>query len=142
MMGVVQNRMVVTPRSLSWVGLPLLALAVLGCGGPSSAAKDDDKTDAASAVEVAPVTVRPMQVAIHAQGTFVASQGSTMKVGAIAAGRIANVFVKEGDAVKEGQFVAGFESRAQAAQPQSAAAALSVAQVQAKESALNAKAAE
>ncbi|MDR3691892.1 MAG: efflux RND transporter periplasmic adaptor subunit [Fimbriimonas sp.] len=123
--------------------LLLFALFVGGCHAPASAGGDDDKAEAAPAlVELAQVSVRPMQETITAQGTFVASPGSSAKVGAVSAGRIDKVLVKEGDNVSAGQLVALLDNRVQSSQTASAQAALEVAKLQADEASLNAKSAE
>lgn len=119
----------------------LIALAV-GCASKPADSSDSDAAAGPASVEVSAVATRSIATVVVAQGVISAAQGSSAKVGAISAGRIASVFVKEGDSVSAGQLVALLENKTQSSQSQSALAALAVSRAQAEESALNAKSAQ
>ena len=122
----------------------VLIVTVMGCGAKAAGgAEGDDKPAAAiAAVELATVESKTIRSTILAQGVVVASQGASVKLGAVSAGRIDAVFVKEGDHVQAGQLVAILDNRLQKSQTTSASASFAVAQSQLKQSALTAKFAE
>jgi len=82
-----------------------------------------------------------MSTTVLAQGTLSPGQGAVAHVAAVTAGRLVSVPVREGDRVRKGQVVALVDSRPQQAQAQSAAAAYTAAESQAREAALAAQAA-
>ena len=124
--------------------IPLVLLFAIGCGSKAAPATEgDDKGEGAPvAVETSPVSIRTMRSIVNAQGTFVSPQGGAVKVSTTSAGRIAKIFVNEGDKVNANQLVALMDNKIQSAQTQSASAALSAAQATAKQSLLNAQSSE
>lgn len=131
-------------RGMQYKGFQLVILAawvgiISGCGAKATGGGEaDDKAAAAPAVvELTKVQLKTIQKTVSAQGVFAASQGGSVKVGAIAAGRLANVFAREGDIVQAGQLVAVVENGVQKSQLQSAQAGVSIAQLQSKESDVN-----
>lgn len=122
--------------------LPLLS----GCRQKAAeAAADAPAADAASTeptvVEFATATTRSMETLIAAQGTLAPGQGAVARVAPSTPGRLLSVQVREGDRVTAGQVIATVDNRPQQAQAQSARAALSVSQAQAREAELAANAA-
>jgi RND family efflux transporter MFP subunit len=92
-------------------------------------------------VEVARAAVQPVEATVSATGTLAAGQGATARVGAVAAGRLVEVRVREGDRVTAGETLALVDSRPQEAQARSAAAGLTAAAAQARQADLAARAA-
>ena len=90
-------------------------------------------------VQVAVAAIRPMETTVSAQGVLVPAQGASTKVSAVTAGRLASVFVREGDRVLPGQLLSTIDNRPQQAQVRSAGAAASAAQAQAREAELAAQ---
>jgi RND family efflux transporter MFP subunit len=119
-----------------------LVAALAGCGRSSepAAASDTPKAEPVT-VAVASAVVRPVESIVSAPGTLAPGQGATARVAAAVAGRLVEVRVREGDRVVAGETLAIVDSRPQAAQARSAAAGLTVAQAQARQSDLAARAA-
>lgn len=92
-------------------------------------------------VEVAPATVRAVETTVSATGTLAAGQGAIARVAAVVAGRLVEVRAREGDRVTAGETLALVDSRPQEAQARSAAAALTVAEAQARQADIAARAA-
>ena len=124
--------------------IPASFILVCSACGPKGGGESEEKAEASGpvVVELSQVIQRTMQMTVTGQGLFTAPQGSSVKVGAVAAGRLDKVLVNEGDTVSAGQLVALLDSRVQGAQTQSAKAALQVAELQAQQSELNARSAE
>jgi HlyD family secretion protein len=119
-----------------------LVAALTGCGRSSdpAAASDTPETKPVT-VAVAAAVVRPVESIVSAPGTLAPGQGATARVAAVVAGRLVEVRVREGDRVVAGETLAVVDSRPQAAQARSAAAALTVAEAQARQADLAARAA-
>jgi HlyD family secretion protein len=119
-----------------------LVAALAGCRRSSdpAAASDTPETKPVT-VEVATAAVRPVESIVSAPGTLAPGQGATARVAAVVAGRLVEVRVREGDRVVAGETLAVVDSRPQAAQARSAAAALTVAEAQARQADLAARAA-
>ncbi len=114
----------------------IVAHFVMGRGGGPEEAKPRPVV-----VETAVARIASVDTVVSAQGTLVPSQGFCARVGAPSGGRLQSVRVREGDRVKAGQVLALVDSRVQSAQADSAASALRVAELQAKQAKLGAKAA-
>ncbi|MEP6757353.1 MAG: efflux RND transporter periplasmic adaptor subunit [Chthonomonadales bacterium] len=94
----------------------------------------------AKPAEAAPVTVEMAVAELHsmeyhvtAQGTVAAAQGAGSRIAAVAAGRVKEVLVKEGDHVTAGQVIARIDDRVQKATERSANAAFRSAIAQANQ---------
>lgn len=127
------------------IALGLLALIValhfaLRQKGAPNAAEDPVKAGPAT-VEIAQVQVRPMETVLTAQGTLSASQGASARIAPVSAGRLVSVRVREGDVVSAGEVVAVLDNKVPQAQAVSASAALRVSEMQARQTAIAAKAA-
>ena len=85
--------------------LIFLSLCLVGCGKKAEEAKEAEVEHEAVAVEVAVASVLPMESTVSAQGTLSAAQGASTRVGAVMAGRLVSVNVREGQAVKQGRSV-------------------------------------
>ncbi len=128
-----------------WVlnALLLSAFTACGCGSKGPAAEPDDKVELRPIlVETSKVSVKEMDTVVQARGTFAAPQGALVKVGAVSAGRITKVLVREGDHVTAGQLVAVLDGSVQSAQANSASAGMSQAEVQAIGAKISSKAAK
>ncbi len=123
----------------------VLVLLLSGCRHKAPEAAADAPADAASAeptaVEFASATVRSMETVIAAQGTLAPGQGAVARVAPSTPGRLVTVRVREGDRVTAGQVIATVDNRPQQSQARSAGAALRVAQEQAREADMAARAA-
>ncbi len=95
----------------------------------------------AAAVQTSLSKVMKVYATVLAQGTLQPEQGGSASVAAVMPGRIQQVLVVEGQRVAAGQPVAVLDYRTQQAQAQGASAALTVAQQQAEEAQLAARAA-
>lgn len=129
---------------LAALALIMAVFLFTGCSHGGGDPASEDKADTAAApvaVELATAETRPMSTTILAQGTLSPGQGAVAHVAAVTAGRLVSVLVREGDRVRQGQVVALIDSRPQQAQAQSAAAAYTAAESQAREAALAAQAA-
>jgi RND family efflux transporter MFP subunit len=112
-------------------------LALSGCGSKPAAAGEEDKGPSGPvAVEIVKTEKRAMRQLLDLSGSFAPSQGSSAKLSAATAGRVATVLVKEGDHVQKGQLLASIDLRVQAGQRESAAAGSAAAQAQASQSEL------
>ena len=111
-----------------------------GCGKATAPAEDEKKGPEDVAVEATAASTRTMEEIVEATGNLAPAQGAISKVGPAAQGRIKSVLVKEGDTVSAGQLVAIVENRPQQAMALSSKGAISVADAQAKEAMLAAKA--
>lgn len=120
-----------------WLAFVLVLVA--GCGKPAADAAEGAK--APVSVEFAEVTARTMHETKEVPGSFVPALGQAARLAAPAPGRVASVFVKEGDAVSVGQVVAVIDNRVLAAQAKSAAAGADAARSQADSARLTAEAA-
>lgn len=120
------------------VGLAIIAYAVFGRGGKADGASDE-ATLKPVLVEVVSARIGPVDTVVNAQGTLIPSQGFCARVAAPSAGRLQSVLVREGDRVKRGQLLAVIDSRVQNAQAMSAASALRVSELQAKQAKLAAR---
>jgi len=138
-----QNCIGMTLRNTRFL-IPLSLVFVSIACAPKSGGDSEEKADAGGpvAVELAPVVQKTMNTVVTGSGSFVASQGSIAKVGAVSTGRVDKILVKEGDSVSAGQLVAILDNRVQGAQTQSAESALKAAQLQAAQSELNLRTAE
>jgi HlyD family secretion protein len=87
-------------------------------------------------VDIAIAQIGAVDTVVTAQGTLIPSQGFCARVAAPSGGRLTSVSVREGDRVKAGQVLAVVDSRVQSAQAQSAASALRVSELQAKQAKL------
>jgi len=101
----------------------LSAVLLVGCGGPAaqpdaSAASDEP---APVAVELADVVRKDIQDTLAVDGSIVLPEGASSKLSPTLAGRLVEVFVKEGDRVVAGQLLARIDTRALIAQSDSAA---------------------
>jgi len=128
------------------LALLVLSLMLAGCGKHAAESDSGDEKEGAGPtqpveVEIADATVRPMEVTVVGQGTLTAAQGASVKVAPVAPGRLTTVLVREGDHVSAGQVVATLDSRVQEAQARSAAAALTAAEAQVRQSRIAATAA-
>lgn len=92
-------------------------------------------------VDISTARISSVDTVVSAQGTLVPSQGFCARVAAPIGGRLTAVRVREGDRVKAGQVLAVVDTRVQTAQAQSAASALRVSELQAKQAKLSAEAA-
>ena len=126
--------------SLCIASFCLFSLSLTGCGKSGAAEEKKDTAAEPVAVEMTTPEVRAMEETIPAQGTLTAGQGSSAKVAPIAAGRLAEVRVREGDVVSAGQVLAVVDNRTQQAQAVSASAAVRVADAQTRQSELGANA--
>lgn len=118
-----------------------MSLSLTGCG--KKAEESSDATDVKPVVvDMTQAMVRPMDTTVSAQGTLTSPQGASARVTAVNAGRLIAVRVREGDRVTAGQVVAVIDSRTQQAQAQSAGSALRASQLQARQTSLEAQAAE
>lgn len=119
---------------------PICGIILLsGCG--KKADPPSDSADPASIpVDVVNARVQSMKVTVNAQGTIVPAQGDSCTIAPVISGRLVAVLVKEGDNVSKGQVVAYLNSGTQSAAAQSAHAALSVAEAQASQASIAAKA--
>lgn len=117
----------------------LVALMCLGCGTGA----DESAAVEPAAVEVALATVERGDVreTVALDGTFAPVEGSVAKLAPTTAGRLAAVFVKEGDAVRAGQLLARIDTSVQAEEARSAQGAAAAAQEMAASSALALRAA-
>lgn len=118
----------------------LIGYAILARVGKVPDASEEPKPKPAL-VEVALARTRPMDTVVTAAGTLVPSQGFCARVAPPSAGRLQSVQVREGDRVRRGQILAVIDSRVQNAQARSAASALTVSQLQARQANLAAQAA-
>lgn len=127
-------------RRFAFGSFALVLATVSGCRGGAAAEKDKAEAAEPVAVQIAAAAVKPVDMVVAAQGTLAARQGASVKVAPVAAGRLTEVRVKEGDRVTAGQVIAVVDMRIQRAQQQSASAALSTAEAQAQQAALAANA--
>lgn len=104
-------------------------------------AEEDSVKAAPATVEIARAQVRPMETVVTAQGTLMPSQGASVKIAPLSAGRLVSVRVREGDLVHSGEIVAVIDNRVALAQSASASSALRVSQIQAQQSATASRAA-
>lgn len=132
------------PARYKYVLAALGVIIIIAALRHSSASSNVD----AETVKVAPVTVniaqavvQPIETVVTAQGTLTPSQGASVKIAPINAGRLVSVRVREGDFVRAGEVVAMLDNRIPQAQAVSASAALKVSELQAQQSVLAAKAA-
>lgn len=125
-----------------WLVGSMALLALAGCKkGAEGPAEAEKKELAPVAVEMANVTVGPMDATVTAQGTLAPSQGGAAHVASATPGRLLSVSVCEGQAVRAGQVVATVDTRPLHAQAVSAQAALAVAGAQSRQSETAARAA-
>ncbi len=117
------------------------AFLVTGCGAgsPAEVAKEEKPP---VAVEIAMAEMRSIRELLKAQGVFEASTGGYVKLAPVTAGRLAAVYVKEGDIVQAGQLVAKIDIRSQEGVVNQTKAALQAAQSQSLQSKLTYQAAE
>lgn len=122
--------------------LSLLTLTIVaGCGKGKSAEPAEEKKEAViSVVEMTPAKTQPIQTTLMAQGTLSPGQGAVARVSTTVAGRLLSVNVKEGDRVNVGDLVAVVDNKVGVAQARSAAAALTVAEAQARQSEISTRA--
>jgi len=138
-----------------WIGLSLAALVGGGLwvrshrAAPAAPAGTSDTASAGKdapadpiPVEVTSAVVRPLEVTVAAKGTLVAAQGASSRVAVTSAGRLAQVFVREGDRVRAGQLLALVDNRAARAGAQSARSAFTSAQADAQSALLAIRAAQ
>lgn len=93
----------------------------------TAASAEDAPTAAPALVQVASARLAPIETLVEAQGTFTPSQGASARVAPASAGRLTQVFVREGDRVREGQLLAFVDNRAAQSAVRSAQAALGAA---------------
>ncbi len=132
------------PRYI-FAALGVVALIVALCfvfrhKGTPGAAEDTAKVGVAT-VEIAQVEVHPVDTIVTAQGTLTASQGASVVIAPISAGRLLSVRVREGDVVRAGQVVAALDNRVPQAEAASASAGLRISQMQARQTAIAEKSA-
>lgn len=127
------------------VACGLVALILIGYAIYAHAGKGGDASDEAkpkpALVEVVPARIGSIDTVVNAQGTLIPSQGCCARVAAPSAGRLQSVLVREGQRVKRGQLLAVVDGRVQNAQASSAASALRVSELQARQAKLAARAA-
>lgn len=102
-------------------------------GAAEAAAGEEAEAPAPVTVEVTPAILRPMETLVAAQGLLSPGQGASAKVASVAAGRLTQVFVREGDRVVAGQLLATLDNRGALAAQRSAQAALQAAQSDARQ---------
>ena len=113
-----------------------------GCShGGADDSEGSDATPGPVAVEVAAVNLAPMETVVSAQGLLVPGQGLDAKVAALASGKIAVVYVKEGDHVRAGQTLALLDNRMSQAQAEAAGAGANAAAADAQSASLEAQSA-
>jgi HlyD family secretion protein len=121
------------------ISLALVCLTLLsGCG--KKAAEEAEPKAKPTLVEVSTVERRPVDTVVMAQGTLVPAQGGSVRLSPVSAGRLISVRVREGDRVTAGELIAMTDNRIQAAQAESANAALRASGLQAEQSNLEAQA--
>lgn len=108
--------------------LVLLALGVLGAGAVVAKQKVEGQLfkQEMRTTEVAMISPSQAEVLVTASGYVIPQR--TSKVGAKIPGRLAKVFIKEGDTVKEGEVVAQLEDQDQKSQITAASSRVGVAQ--------------
>jgi len=115
------------------------ALFVLaGCHSAPPEEKAEEPTVTVEAVQAVRQDMRRL---LEVQGNFAAPQGGAAKLTPQVAGRLQNIYVKEGDVVTAGQLLAKVDVKVQASQQQSALAAAQAAQAQTAQSQLSYQAA-
>lgn len=92
-------------------------------------------------VEMCTVGLHSMENIVVAQGTLFPAAGADAQVSAAQPGRVKALYVREGDHVYKGQIIALMDNLPQQAQAGSAAEALAVSKMQAKQSYVSARAA-
>src|SRR5437764_742295 len=105
-------------RTTNFIAL-LAACLVAGChrsATPEASGVGGSTTSAPVTVETATATIQPIDVVVTAQGTLTPAQGASAKVAPVAAGRIVEIRVREGDRVAAGQVVAVLDNRVSKAQ--------------------------
>jgi len=114
-------------RAAGMAGLAVAAALAAGCGRQPAAANSEAAASgaAAVAVTVAPAASGDISRTVDVTGSLVALQDVT--VGTRAPGRVAAVFVREGDPVRAGQVVATMDSTDPQAGVQQAQASLDAA---------------
>ncbi|RYX86358.1 efflux RND transporter periplasmic adaptor subunit [bacterium] len=93
----------------------------------AAASADEAPTPAPAPVKVVRARLAPVETLVDAQGAFVASQGGSARIAPASAGRLSQVFVREGERVQIGQLLALVDSRSAQAAVRSAQAALGAA---------------
>lgn len=116
-------------------------LPVCGCGKKGDAEATAETAAGPVAVETAIAVERPMEVTVEAPGTLTTGQGRSARVAPVTVGRVAEVFVKEGDSVSQGQALVALDARPAQAAAQGAAAAYAASDAQAREASTAASAA-
>lgn len=116
------------PSPTRKVLLVLLALGVLGAGAVVAKQKVEGQLfkQEMRTTEVAMISPSQAEVLVTASGYVIPQR--TSKVGAKIPGRLAKVFIKEGDTVKEGEVVAQLEDQDQKSQITAASSRVGVAQ--------------
>lgn len=122
-------------KFLAAIAFPIV---LVGC---HSAAPEEKAAEPTVTVEAVKAVRRDMRLLLEIQGSLVPSQGGSAKLTPQVAGRLVQVYVKEGDTVAAGQLLAKVDAKVQASQQQSAAAAAQAAQAQTAQSQLSYQAA-
>ncbi len=108
----------------------------------SEAGADEAPTPAPAPVQVVKARLAPVESLVEAQGTFAPSQGASARVAPASAGRLTQVFVREGDRVQAGQLIALVDNRAAQSAVRSAQAAVGAAGADTQSAALGTQVAQ
>ena len=122
------------------IALSLILLPLTGCNRGKADASDSVQMQPV-AVQIAPVTSRKVEQTVLAQGTLEPRQGQSATISAPVAGRIQQIYVKDGERVTKGELLVTMDYRTAQAKAQSAAAALQTSEAETQQASLSAKAA-
>lgn len=119
-----------------------LAVVILACTayiivGHRKSEKDsaDAPSQAPVVVDVAPVSIHPMDTIVSAQGTLTSAQGKSARIAVVSSCRLLTVRVREGDHVAAGEVVATVDGSIQQAQARGAESAFRASKIQADQAA-------
>lgn len=122
------TQLLMSLRAIYLAGAISLA-GLLGCSKPPA-----DEPDGALSVEVATAKTGSIRELLPIDGSFELPEGSFTHLTTVTAGKIAKVYVKEGDRVRAGQLLAIIDTSVQTAETRSAESGAAAANAQATQS--------
>lgn len=114
------------------LSLVSVALILTGCGKPESPA--EKAAEPVLKVEAAVAQTQSVRELLPLDGSYVLSPGDFARLAPTASGKLAKVFVKEGDRVRKGQILARIDTTVLDAQRSSASIGAASAEAQARQS--------
>lgn len=113
----------------------LFGALLVGCG-PKGGSEEGEgaAVDAVVTVDMATATTRSVRDLLPIDGSYVLATNDFAKLAPQTSGRLLDVYVKEGDAIKQGQLLAKIDTSVQDAERSSAVSGSAAADAQAKQS--------